>query len=31
MYNRYIRNDNGVYDRVPELWPCRHSRAFVCW
>ena len=19
MYNRYIRNDNGVYDRVPRL------------
>ena len=18
MYNRYIRNDNGVYDRVPQ-------------
>ena len=32
MYNRYIRNDNGVYDRVPQQETARlisHSRTPV--
>lgn len=26
MYNRYIRNDNGVYDRVPQQETAPPSR-----
>ena len=26
MYNRYIRNDNGVYDRVPQQETASPSR-----
>lgn len=25
MYNRYIRNDNGIYSRIPEEEPHHHN------
>jgi len=25
MYNRYIRNDNGIYSRIPEEEPHHHD------